>query len=276
MPHEPPLAPHRADHSDALAVDGASDLAIGWARRGDSVELEISGDHRSPPTSPELVADLARTVTAVLARPELDGASAHLAADHPSGSLDPLPEAVADATGFTDRRDLLQLRRGLPVEVDHQARDGAPALRTRAFRPGADESAWLRVNNRAFADHADQGHETTQTLDVRRAEPWFDANGFLVADDDGRPGELAGFCWTKVHPPTATEPELGEIYVIGVDPVHRGEGLGLSFVLAGLDHLTGRGIAIAGLFVDANNGPARRLYDRLGFAVHRRRRVYTS
>ena len=111
-----------------------------------------------------------------------------------------------------------------------------------------------------------------QTVDdVRRlsTEAWFDPEGFLLHEADG---QLVGFCWTKVH---RTEPPLGEIYVIGVDPRHRGEGLGPSFVLAGLDHLASTGIATAMLYVDAGNTPAVRLYERLDFTVHRRRRVYT-
>jgi mycothiol synthase len=143
-------------------------------------------------------------------------------------------------------------------------------------RTGVDDDAWIRVNNRAFADHPDQGREDRSTLAARTSEPWFDPAGFLVADEEGT-GELSGFCWTKVHPAVpGGDPEMGEIYVIGVDPRHRGEGLGPSFVLAGLDHLSSRGIGTAVLYVDATNTPARRLYDRLDFTVHRRRRVYTA
>ena len=133
----------------------------------------------------------------------------------------------------------------------------------------------MRANNRSFAEHPDQGRETLDTLREHQSEDWFASTGFLVADDPTRPGELAGFCWTKVHPATDAEPALGEIYVIGVDPSHRGEGLGAAFVLAGLDHLAGQGITTAILYVDADNEPAVRLYERLGFEVHARRRVYT-
>lgn len=234
---------------------------------------------------------MAADIRDLMVRLGSEGIAVHLAAEHPAGGLDPRPEAVAHAAGLTDRRDLLQMRRSLPVEPDHPQRLSAPAIRTRPFVPGVDDAAWIRVNNRAFADHPDQGREDQATLTTRMAEPWFDAAGFLVSDEEGevearsasgRDGsgnasELSGFCWTKVHPEVAdVEPALGEIYVIGVDPRHRGEGLGPAFVLAGLDHLSAQGIGTAVLYVDADNEPARRLYDRLGFSVHRRRRVYTA
>lgn len=184
-------------------------------------------------------------------------------------------DAAAAAAGFSRPRDLLQLRRPLPVSGYHPLRRG-PSLPTRPLAAdGSDDDAWVRANNRSFAAHPDQGRQTRETLDAQRAEPWYDRAGFLVADDPDRPGELAGSCWTKVHPATADDPAIGEIYVIGVDPAHRGEGLGPGLVLAGLDHLAERGLTVANLYVDADNAPAVDLYERLGFAVHARRRVYS-
>ena len=230
--------------------------------------------------------DAADHIAAILRQVQAEhrpaGTTFHLAADHPVDSLDPLPEAVADALGMPHHRDLLQLRRPLPVEADLPARSAAPPVHVRPFvvprpgQPGGDADAWIRANNRAFAHHPDQGHQTRQTLRAQAHEDWFDPSGFLVADDPSRPGELSGFCWTKVHPPTDDDPQLGEIYVIGVDPAHGGEGLGAAFTLAGLDHLASKGITTAMLYVDADNAPARKLYDRLGFSAYRRRRVYTA
>lgn len=180
---------------------------------------------------------------------------------------------LAAGLGFAPTRTLLRLRRALPVPADHPRRAGAPAITTRPFR-AADGPAWIRQNNRAFADHPDQGAETAATLEARLAESWFDPAGFLVVDDPDRPGELAGSCWTKVHPATAGREAVGEIYVIGADPAHHGTGLGTALVLAGLDHLAGRGLAVADLYVEDDNEPARRLYDALGFTSNAWRRIY--
>ena len=76
-----------------------------------------------------------------------------------------------------------------------------------------------------------------------------------------------------MHPATGDEPALGEIYVIGIDPSAGGRGLGRSLTVAGLAHLADAGTPVAMLFVEADNAPARRLYDRLGFTTHHTRRV---
>jgi len=166
-------------------------------------------------------------------------------------------ERDAEAAGLVLVREVLQLRRPLPA-------DPPPPLAVRPFRPGVDDEAFLRVNNRAFAWHPDQSGWTVDDLHRNEAERWFDADGFLLHERDG---ELAGFCWTKVHPADGDQPAMGEIYVIAVDPDHTGEGLGRALTLAGLDHLARRGLTVGMLHVEGTNTAARTLYDRLGFTT---------
>src|SRR3954452_14443969 len=135
-------------------------------------------------------------------------------------------------------------------------------LETRAFAPNPDEDACLDVNNRAFDWHPEQGGWTRDTILEREKQAWFDADGFLLHERDGR---LAGFCWTKVH--ADHDPPLGEIYVIAVDPDFAGRGLGRKLVLAGLDHLAEEGLRVGMLYVDAANSRAVDLYRDLGFVV---------
>lgn len=163
-------------------------------------------------------------------------------------------------------RLLHQMRCGLPLGHDVVA--PTTTIRTRPFTPGADEDAWLHVNNRAFAWHPDQGGWDRARLTARLAEPWVDLDGFLV--HDGRDGRLDGFCWTREHPAAddGSEPAMGEIFVIAADPSTSGTGLGRSLTVAGLDHLHARGLDMAMLYVEAVNTPAVRLYERLGFVVH--------
>jgi mycothiol synthase len=182
-------------------------------------------------------------------------------------------DVIADHTGFTPGRELLQMRRSLPVGEPWQ-------LELRAFEPGRDEAAWLEVNNRAFHWHPEQGGWDIETLKSREQQPWFDPAGFLLHERDDRPRtddaaggrRLAGFCWTKVH--DDHDPPLGEIYVIAVDPDFQGLGLGRSLVLAGLDSLHARGLSVGMLYVDRSNTPAVRLYEDLGFTVDHLDRAY--
>lgn len=107
-------------------------------------------------------------------------------------------------------------------------------------------------------------------LEAKMAEPWFEPDGLRVADDPNVEGRLLGFCWTKVHKPVAPEqPELGEVYVIGVDPDHHGKGFGVPMTAAGLAWLAGQGLETGMLYVEADNQPALATYFKLGFNVHR-------
>ncbi len=97
--------------------------------------------------------------------------------DHPSAT------ALALSLGFDRHRVLFQLRRSLFAPV---APPKLPAgVTLRAFEPGRDDAAWVRLNARAFAGHPDQGKWTVDDLHVRMAEPWFDPDGFLLATRGG-------------------------------------------------------------------------------------------
>jgi mycothiol synthase len=178
--------------------------------------------------------------------------------------------AALDA-GFHVARELYQMRVPLPIA---EAPVWPPGVHLRTFERGRDDAAWLAVNNRAFEGHAEQGAWTETTLQQRLAEPWIDLSLFFVAVDDA--GDLVGFNWCKVHPPSGDDPALGEIYVIGVDPLVKARGIkaGRPLALAGLDAMAQRGITTGMLYCAADNEPALRLYRSLGFDVYRVDRAY--
>lgn len=173
---------------------------------------------------------------------------------------------LATTMGFARARVLWQMRRSLYAPLPRPVLPEGVDLRP--FRVGLDEEAWLALNARAFAALPDQGRWERHDLDLRLREPWFSADGFLMA---WRGTDLVGFHWTKVHgaaDPSSVHPHsaIGEVYVVGVDPRDRGHGLGRALTLAGLHHLRSLDLSQAMLYVDTSNTRAIALYEGLGFA----------
>ena len=135
-----------------------------------------------------------------------------------------------------------------------------PRLARRAyaapFLPGSDDEAWLAVNAAAFADHPDQGGWTAARPARADARSRGSTRGASSSPRTSGRRRLVGFHWTKVHgadahqhgqvhehaacargrrdarraarpsartstTTTAHEP-IGEVYVVGIDPAHRG------------------------------------------------------
>ena len=232
----------------------------------------------------------------------------HLLAESPDGRLRLWAHGeqggaapLATSLGFRRSRTLYQMRRSLYAALPEPVwPDG---VRLRSFLPGLDDEEWVALNAKAFVDLPDQGGWTLHDLHVRMREPWFDPEGFLVAEETTPHGDrMLGFHWTKVHGADAHrhghvhgqahgdgaaphehvhghvdedhhdhaaedhghEP-IGEVYVVGVDPSQQGRGLGRALTLAGLQHLRARGLPDAMLYVDAENTSAIALYTSLGF-----------
>ena len=189
----------------------------------------------------------------------------------------PAATSLAAAAGFERVRSLWQMRRSLQTRLDRP--EIADGITVRTFVIGQDEDAWTELNARAFAHHPEQGAWTREDLDMREREPWFDPNGFFLAERDGK---LAGFHWTKIHggaeaagasaaeeadsaPANPAHEPIGEVYVVGVAPEERGSGLGRALTLVGLRYLRDQGLLQVMLYVDESNTPAIRLYEALGF-----------
>jgi mycothiol synthase len=235
------------------------------AHEGDAVVgyLDLAPATGEGPAMAELVVHpqwRRRGIGSAMARTALaEGGSATRLWAH--GNLAPA-RATAKALGLRPARELLQMRRPLtdlpPVTV-------SAGVRIATYRGPDDDAELLRVNNAAFAWHPEQGGWTAADIAERRDEPWFDAAGLFMAFDEDT-DRLMGFHWTKVH-----DADLGEVYVVGVDPAAQGRGVGATLTLLGLHHLADR---LSGaddptvmLYVEADNSAAVNTYQRLGFEV---------
>lgn len=208
------------------------------------------------------------TVAADRAEFDLHAALADWLSQHRSDSVqlwlrevDESAHATATGLGFAAYRDLWQLRCDLPNEPS--------GIDTRAFTE-ADVDAFVALNNRAFSWHPEQGTLSADSLRRTTNEPWFNADGFRLLH--GEDNSLIGFCWTKIH--REEDPELGEIYVIAVDPDHHGAGLGKPMTRAGLEWLSAQGLKVAMLYVESDNDAANATYAALGFRRHHTDRAY--
>lgn len=173
----------------------------------------------------------------------------------------PWHEALATQHGMRQVRALHQMRCPLPVVIE--------PVPTRAFVPGEDDEALRLVNNAAFVGHPDQGDLSPEAFAHKLAEPGVSPEGIRLFEHEGR---LAGFCWTKIH----HDKQLGEVFAIGLDPSVHGRGLGPGMTAAGLNWLHQRGLETGMLYVEADNDPAVRTYEKLGFAVVRTDKAWST
>ena len=252
--------PHGGDADVRNLLVRKDNQLVGYAHldvtdrvEGSSAELAVLPSARGE--------GIARTMVAALLDASPDGRLrlwAH--GEHPGSG------ALARTMGFSRSRVLWQMRRSLAEPLPEPVLPEGVELRT--FEVGVDEQRWTETNNRAFADHPDQGGWGVEEVELREAEPWFDPKGFFLAFRGER---LVGFHWTKVHGAHGTaghghdHPAIGEVYVVGVDPAEQGRGLGPALTLVGLHHLRSLGLDEVLLYVDEANTNAVRVYQRLGF-----------
>lgn len=181
----------------------------------------------------------------------------------------PAARTFAAGLGYHPVRELLVMARPLSDLPDSQVPAG---ITVRGFQEG-DLADLVRINARAFAHHPEQGGMTEQDFRDRMKEAWFDPEGLLLAARTEADGSetILGFHWTKRH-----DANLGEVYVIGVDPDHSGGGIGKALLHRGLHHLADRGATRVILYVEGSQRYVVRLYEATGFEVANRDMMYAS
>lgn len=215
----------------------------------DTVVADLALDRDRPPCGP--------VIAALLAGTEALGRR-HGAARLQVWIRHARPSDVACAVdhGYGIERRLGVL--GRPLDDGPPPPDVPPGGRLRAYRPGTDDRAVVRVLEAAYAGTADAGW-TVERLADRRSYDWFRPEDVLLLELDGR---VVGVHWTKRRGGAT-----GEVYNLAVDPAVQGRGVGATLLLAGLRHLARAGCEDVLLWVDLSNERAVRLYTSHGFTT---------
>lgn len=174
----------------------------------------------------------------------------------PSAEADAALAASLEAEGFciVRRHEILQWSgEALP------APDLPPGIALRRFRDG-DEAALAEAQNAAFGGQWGFSPNTAEQIGyaVRMSRTTPEGVALLMDGD-----EVAAYCSTQTagQPPEAA----GSVFMLGAHPRYQGLGLGRAALLAGMQLLLERSVRTIELTVDAENGPARQLYESVGF-----------
>jgi mycothiol synthase len=163
------------------------------------------------------------------------------------------------------------IRRFLEMDLDlsrPRVPMGRVSPRCRHLKIG-EEDKLVRIQNRSFADTWGFNPNTVEEIAYRLRLPNCGPEDVLLACDGDT---VVGYCWTRLYV-GKDKPKRGgkgRIYMLGVDPNHRGKGIGKDVLLAGLSYLRGRNLGIVELTVDSKNEAARALYRSGGFRVRTR------
>jgi len=135
----------------------------------------------------------------------------------------------------------------------------------RHLEPGEEEKLTF-IQNRSFVDTWGYNPNTKEEIGCRTQLPNCSPQNVLLMGEEEHP---IGYCWTKINSggKKHTRNLTGHIHMLGVDPDHRGKGIGKQVLLAGIAYLQGEGIRLISLTVDEENKAACELYRSLGFEI---------
>lgn len=168
---------------------------------------------------------------------------------------------AAGRLGYNQARDVLRMSGPMPSVAPGSVSGISIGPMTER-----DIDAIVGVNNRAFANHREQGSMTANGFRSLMALSWFDPAGVHVA----RSGErIVGFCVTKHE-----EHAVGEVYLLAVNPDQAGSGIGRALAQRSFAGSADRGAVTARAWVDATNEPAVGLYRAMGLTEDFRNREF--
>jgi mycothiol synthase len=165
--------------------------------------------------------------------------------------------------GFTFVRRFLELRLDLSETDLPEISKIAP--RCRSLQP-SEEGRLTQLQNRSFTGTWGFNPNTIEEIIYRISLPNSSPDDIFLTFDSDKP---IGYCWTRIEFLKNKTPGegTGRIYMLGVDPDYRGEGLGRQLLLVGLSYLKSKGLRVGELTVDSENKIAGALYKSVGFTL---------
>ena len=173
----------------------------------------------------------------------------------------PMAKALLTKMGFTFIRRFLELRMNLSKALLPEI--SRIAQLCRPLRPGEEEGL-TQLQNRSFTGSWGYNDNTVEEIIYRISLPNCSPGDVILAFESDKP---IGHCWTRINSWKNEAPGegTGRIYMLGVDPTHRGRGLGRQLLLVGLSYLKSKGLHVVELTVDSENKAACALYESVGF-----------
>ncbi|MEA2010442.1 MAG: GNAT family N-acetyltransferase, partial [Actinomycetota bacterium] len=218
----------------AVGVAAFHEASAHWA-----VEVAVAPERRSSQVEKEAILAAAGLV------PDSDV--------HTIWAFRPAQLKAAGLIGYREIRAVLRMAGPIPQETGGRAQRIATAT-----LDSAEVADIIAVNNRAFAEHREQGALSEASFASLANQPWFAPAGVLVSREGER---VTGFCITKYD-----GDQRGEIFLIGVDPPIQHTGIGRDLIEAGFGVLRSRGVQTVHVWVDEANEAAVRFYTSLGLA----------
>jgi len=159
--------------------------------------------------------------------------------------------------GFTRVRVYWAMRWNLrnlpPVELPN-------GFYLRSYGTPGDAEVLTRIQNAAFSGSWGFSPNTADEISYRAKLSNTSPQGIIFLSNGNT---VTGYCWTlNIGRGGGT---VGVISMIGIDPAYRQQRLGRPLLQAGLNYLSSQGVSHVELEVDAQNHPAIRLYQSVGF-----------
>lgn len=146
----------------------------------------------------------------------------------------------------------------------------------RAYRLPEDDALMHATDTEVFRDHWGHTEEPLERWQHYAAQSAFKSDLSVIAEDAAT-RTIAGFCTITISAEETARlgVQRGWIDILGVRRAYRKQGLGTALLLASLHNMREAGAQQAALGCDSENlTGATRIYERVGFVVHKTRAVY--